>query len=152
MHAQFLYTVNWLLPHPVYEISSHGHSFVISRKFLTYMILVLRGPDRVPWLMHNKGVFTGIPTCWMLVCIFAGRIVFSHFQLHGSVLEQCNSYLALADVEVEIFQLLTNKTQCVKSHLFFVCMIVVKEASIVKLPVKTALLKFIPDVLNSALP
>ncbi len=52
----------------------------------------------------------------------AGQIVFTSFQLHSSIDEQGDSDLAiaLADAEVEIFQLLACKMQRVESQLFFV--------------------------------
>ncbi len=69
----------------------------------------------------NKWVFAGAPIFWTQVCVVTdGWIVFISFHLHSSLGVQHNSYLllAFADAKVEIFQLLTSITQCVKSQLF----------------------------------
>ncbi len=58
-------------------------------------------------------------------------IAFTSFHSHGSVGQQRDSYLSLADAEVENFQPLASKMQLVKSQLFFVYMSVAgKKASI----------------------
>ncbi len=47
----------------------------------------------------------------MQECVVTGRMSSNSYCLHNSINEQCDSYLALADAEVEIFWLLAHKTQ-----------------------------------------
>ncbi len=69
---------------------------------------------------QNKGSFMDV-----LMCVVAGQIAFNSFCLHSSVGEQRDFYVAsaFANTEVDVFQLLENKTQPVKSQLFcfYVC-------------------------------
>ncbi len=83
------------------------------------------------WKQNFKVIGRVVRVLWseMQACVVAGRIASINFHLHGSIGKQCDSYLvlALADTEVEIFQLLASKTHRVKLQLFFVYMCIASE-------------------------